>query len=309
VRVFITGGSGYIGRPTIRELRRRGHEVTALVRSANAAQTVKSLGATPVLGELSDVDALREAARNADGAIHLAMARGLQVAEIDCIAASAIQDGLNGGPYIHTSGTWVYGNTRGLVNEDAPANPPGVIAWRLANEKTVLGRGADGGHPVIVMPGLVYGCGEGLIQRCFIDPARSRGKLHYIGDGTNHWSLVHVDDIAELYVLALAAAPGTILAGVGEYSLTVADVLPALSIAAGCPGHFRSLTLDDARTELGPIAEAFALDQQVSSARAQAQLGWEPPPRDVLSELAGRGLEASGSASGGVQSRRLAARW
>jgi nucleoside-diphosphate-sugar epimerase len=290
VRVFVTGGSGYIGRPTIRELRRRGHDVTALVRSESAAQTVRSFGATPVHGELTDVETLREAARNADGAIHLAMARGLQVAEIDCVAASVIQDGLDGGTYVHTSGTWIYGNTGGVVDEDAPTDPPGVVAWRLANETRVLNRAADGGHPVIVMPGVVYGSGGGLIESCFVDPARSRGKLHYIGDGSNHWSLVHVDDIAELYVLALDAAPGAVLAGVGDYSLTVADLLPALSIAAGCAGQFESLSLDDARTELGPIAEAFALDQQVSSARAQTQLGWEPPPREVLSELAGRGL-------------------
>jgi len=37
---------------------------------------------------------------------------------------------------------------------------------------------------------------------------------------------------------------------------------------------------------MGPIADAFALDQQVSSARARSELGWNPPERDVLSEIA-----------------------
>jgi uncharacterized protein YbjT (DUF2867 family) len=47
MEVFVTGGSGYIGRPTIAALRRGGHEVTALVRGEQAAPLVAALGATP----------------------------------------------------------------------------------------------------------------------------------------------------------------------------------------------------------------------------------------------------------------------
>ena len=52
MRIFVTGGSGYIGRSVVAELRRRGHHVAALVRSDVASATVRALGAEPVHGSL-----------------------------------------------------------------------------------------------------------------------------------------------------------------------------------------------------------------------------------------------------------------
>jgi nucleoside-diphosphate-sugar epimerase len=286
MKVFVTGGSGYIGQATIAALRRGGHEVTALVRGEHGAQAVTGLGATPVMGTLADLGVLRDAAASADGVIHLAAARGPQAGQADRDAATAMQEGAGTSPYVHTGGTWIYGNTRGLVNEDVPPSPPSLVAWRLDNEKQVLARAASGGRPVVVMPGVVYGRGAGLIKQFLVDPARDRQVVHYIGDGANHWSLVHVDDIAELYALALSASAGSVYAGVTETGLTMAQVAEAASHAAGCPGRTASISLEQAQAEMGPIADAFALDQQVDSARARAQLGWNPPTRDVLSEIA-----------------------
>jgi nucleoside-diphosphate-sugar epimerase len=286
MKVFVTGGSGYIGRATIGALRRRGHEVTALVRGDRAAELVTALGATPVTGTLHELDVLRSAAVAADGAIHLAQERGPETATVDAEASGAIQDGIGSGPYVHTGGAWVYGNTNGVVDEDAPQSPPSVTAWRADNEKLVLGRAADGGCPVLIMPGVVYGYGAGLIEQFFTGPARERHAVRIIGDGYNHWSLVHVDDVAELYALALDAPAGSVYAGVTTSDYTLAQVGVAVSRAAGCPGRIESVTLEQAREIMGPIADAFALDQQVSSARARSQLGWNPPERDVLSEMA-----------------------
>src|SRR5580692_1357253 len=273
MKVFVTGGSGYVGRETIRALRRRGHDVTALVRGDHAAEVVAGLGATPVTGTLRDLAVLSTAAADADGAIHLAVERGPRAAEIDAGASAAIQDGIGAGPYVHTGGVWVYGNTNGLVNEDAPQSPPSVVAWRSDNEKRVLSRAASGGRPV-------------LIERFFTGPARTRHMVRIIGGGSNHWSLVHVDDIAELYALALGARAGSVYAGVAFADFTVAEIAEAVSQAAGCAGRVESVSLEQAREEMVPIADAFALDQQVSSARARDQLGWNPPNRDVLREIA-----------------------
>jgi nucleoside-diphosphate-sugar epimerase len=286
MKVFVTGGSGYIGQATIAALRRGGHEVTALARGEQAATVVSGLGATPVTGTLGDLGVLRDAAAAADGVIHLAAAQGPQAARIDRDAAAAMQDGAGAGPYVHTSGTWIYGNTRGLVAEDAPLAPPPIVAWRLDNEQRVLARAGSGGRPVVVMPGIVYGKAAGLIEHFLVQPARERQVVHYIDGGANHWSLVHVDDIAELYVLALNGPGGSAYSGVTHTDLTMADVAGAASHAAGCPGHTASVTLEQARAEMGPIADAFALDQRMDSARARGELGWNPPARDVLAELA-----------------------
>ena len=286
MKVFVTGGSGYLGQPVIRALRQQGHEVTALARSDAGAAAVSRLGAAPVRGGLGDLGTLRDAGAAADGVIHLASDRGARIAETDRAAAQALQDGVGSGPYVHTGGAWIYGDTGGMADESAPLAPPPVVAWRLENEKRVLARAGAGGHPVIVMPGLVYGHGAGLIEQFFTAPARSRGTVRYIGDGTNHWALVHVDDIADLYARALAAPAGAVYAGVSEPALAVTEVAGAVSQAAGCPGRTESMTLAEARREMGPIADAFALDQQLSSARARAELGWRLARRDVLAELA-----------------------
>ncbi|MFE3248403.1 NAD-dependent epimerase/dehydratase family protein [Streptomyces sp. NPDC059209] len=286
MKVFITGGTGYIGRPTVRALTRRGIEVTALARSAHSARTLSELGATPVEGSLTDTDVLRQAASRADGVIHLGVDYAEGTAGVDRAAAEAMQDGAASSPYVHTGGAWVYGDTDGVVDEDAPTSPPAITAWRPENERRVLARAASGGHPVVVMPGLVYGRSAGLVQSFFVDPARDTGAVPCIGDGSNHWALVHVDDIADLFVLALNAPAGSVYTGVSDQNLPLADIAQALSHAAGCPGTIESVTIEEAVRRMGPIAEAFALDQQLTGARARRELGWAPTHLDALAELA-----------------------
>ncbi|MFI9051983.1 NAD-dependent epimerase/dehydratase family protein [Streptomyces sp. NPDC053427] len=286
MRIFITGGSGYIGRSTVQALIRHGNEVVALARSERSARGLSDLGATPVAGALTDTDVLREAARQADGVIHLGVDYTASTAETDRAAAQALQDGAGSRPYVHTGGVWVYGDTDGVVDEDAPLNPPRITAWRVENEKRVLSRAADGGHPVVVMPGLVYGRSGGLVQSFFVEPGRTAGAVPCIGDGSPHWALVHVDDLAELFVLALKAPAGSAYAGVGGQNLPMADITRALSHAAGCPDRIDPLSLEEAVRRMGPIAEAFALDQQLTGARARRELGWTPTRLDALAELA-----------------------
>ena len=236
-------------------------------------------------GGLTDAELLGRTAEDADAAIHLAQDYGPDTAAVDLAAATAIQDGLGARPYVHTGGVWVYGNTDRMVDETAPQSPPPVTAWRADNEKQVLARAAEGGHPVLVMPGVVYGHGGGLVEQFLGKPARA-GSAHYIGSGENRWAMVHVDDIAQLYVAALSAPAGSIYAGVDDtQSPTMRQVAEAVSIAAGQPGTARSITMGQARHEFGPLADAFALDQRLSSARARRELNWAPADRDILGEL------------------------
>jgi nucleoside-diphosphate-sugar epimerase len=172
-----------------------------------------------------------------------------------------------------------------MVDETAPQSPPPVTAWRANNEEHVLARAAEGGHPVLVMPGVVYGHGGGLVGQFLGEPART-GSAHYIDSGENRWAMVHVDDIAELYVAALAAPAGSVYAGVDDTQKpTMRRVAEAVSIAAGRPGTASSITMGQARQEFGPLADAFALDQRLSCARARRELNWAPADRDILTEL------------------------
>jgi nucleoside-diphosphate-sugar epimerase len=285
MKVLITGGSGYLGRAIVRALQAQRHQAVALVRSDDAARRVESIGAVSVHGGLTDAELLGRTAEDADAAIHLAQDSGPDTAAVDLAAATAIQDGLGARPYVHTGGVWVYGNTHRMVDETAPQSPPPVTAWRADNEKQVLARAAEGGHPVLVMPGVVYGHGGGLVEQFLGKPARA-GSAHYIGSGENRWAMVHVDDIAQLYLAALSAPAGSVYAGVDDtQSPTMRQVAEAVSIAAGQPGTASSITMGQARHEFGTLADAFALDQRLSSARARRELNWAPADRDILGEL------------------------
>jgi nucleoside-diphosphate-sugar epimerase len=283
MRVFLTGGSGYIGRATIAELVNRGHTVQALARNERADEAVVAAGATTVRGGLSDLEVLNQAAADAEAVIHLAQA---STADEDLAAATAMQDGVGGGTYVHTGGSWVYGDTDGVRDETAPWNPPAVVAWREAVEKAVLARAAEGGRPVIVQPGLLYGGENRLIDVFYVQPGKKNGAIPYIGDGGNHWALVHLDDVASLYVAALSGKAGSVYLGVGGVNPTAKQVAEACAHAAGLDGKTTSITLEQARAEMGPIADAFALDQQFTPAKAERELNWRPRHTEPLRVLA-----------------------
>ncbi|MFJ5262489.1 NAD-dependent epimerase/dehydratase family protein [Streptomyces sp. NPDC088387] len=284
MKVFVTGGSGYIGRAVVAALVREGHTVEALARSERAADVVGGLGARAVTGGLTDLDVLNTAAARAQAVIYLAQADS---GEADLAAAGAMQDGIGGGTYVHTGGSWVYGDTDGVSDEDAPWNPPALVAWRERVETEVLRRAERGGRPVVIRAGLVYGLGGGLIDIFYAGPARRDGVVSCIGEGTNHWSLIHVEDLAELYVAALRARPGAVYVGVGGVDPTARDAALAVSRALGIDGKVRSVSPAEARETMGPIADAFRLDQRFSPARARAELGWVPRHTDPLTVLAG----------------------
>jgi nucleoside-diphosphate-sugar epimerase len=283
MKVFVTGGSGYIGRATIAALVRHGHVVEAVARSERSAGVVAAAGATPVRGDLGDLGVLNAAAARAEAVVHLAQADS---GEADLAAATAMQDGVGSGTYIHTGGTWVYGDTDGVVDETAPWNPPAVVAWRRPVEEAVLRRAQRGGRPVVVRPGLLYGGENRLIDQFYAAPGKRDGAVPCIGDGGNHWALIHIDDAAELYVAALGARAGSVYAGVGGVNPTAKEAALAVSRAVGLDGKTVSLTLEQARERMGPIADAFALDQRLTPARARAELGWTPRHTDPLAVLA-----------------------
>src|SRR5205823_5159420 len=71
-RVFVTGGSGFVGGALVRHLVARGIEVHALARSQKAIDAVRALGATPVKGELEATPAVVDAMRGCEVVFHAA---------------------------------------------------------------------------------------------------------------------------------------------------------------------------------------------------------------------------------------------
>ncbi len=283
MRVLLTGATGYVGRAVAQALRAAGHEVVGLARSDEAAAKLEAGGHAVLRGSLTDLDVLADGAGRADAIIHAAATGGADQADADTAAVHALLDALagSGKPFVYTSGIWVLGATGdGVADDDAPVNPAALVAWRPAVERAVVDGAARGIRSAVIRPGVVYGRAGGT-PGGFVASGRKKGVVRYVGDGSQRWPFVHVDDLADLYVLALDAPAGTVLNATGP-SLPVRDVAQAAARATGARAE--AWPLAEARARLGAYADALALDQQVSAPRARA-LGWRPSRPSVLEEM------------------------
>lgn len=285
MRVFLTGASGYIGSAVADRLRAGGHELTGLARTDAAASRLTAAGIRPVRGDFSEPAAVGSAAGGADAVISMATTYD---PTIDGPAIDAILVALEGSnkPFIYTSGIWAYGDTGGrVVDETTPGKPAALVAWRQAVEDRVREGARRGIRSVVIRPAIVYGRGGG-IPAGFVRSAREEGAARYVGTGDNRWPFVHVDDLADLYLLALERAPaGSLLLGVSGPSRPVRDVAVAASRGAGAGGRTVGWPVGEAREKLGAYADALVLDQQASGKRARELLGWKPHRPDVLDDL------------------------
>ena len=279
MKVFVTGGTGYIGGAIVQALVRAGHQVSSLSRSERGDAAVEALGAVPVRGALGALAPLAERIAEHDAAIHAAVDYGLGP-PADADAIGALLDGARRAgrdfSVVYTSGVWVLGDTGPTAaTEGTPTvHPAQAVAWRPAHERRVLDAATDRIATAVIRPGMVFGEKRGLIVPWF-DSAAREGRAAFVGSGDQRWALVHRDDLAELYRLVAGRRARGIFHGVDGASPTVGEAAAAASRAAGKGGAVRAIPVEEARKSMGPMADAFAMDQVVVSARA-TEVGWAP---------------------------------
>jgi nucleoside-diphosphate-sugar epimerase len=288
MKVFVTGGTGYIGSAVSLQLKKAGHDVQALVRNKDKASALQAAGVKLVQGDLGNPAGYAAAAYGVQAIVHCASDSGPKSVELDRKSiqnARELLHGRVGATFIYTSGIWVLGDTAGAVaDESRPTNPAQMVAWRPAHEELALGLSKEGIRAVVIRPGIVYGGARGITASLF-GTALKQGATQIVGEGANHWPLVHVDDLAELYVRLVERAPaGSIFHATDASTRTLREIAEAASRAAGKGGKVSSLPLDKARSTMGPFADALALDQKVSSEKARAELDWRPRHEDFVAE-------------------------
>ncbi|MGI8741874.1 MAG: NAD-dependent epimerase/dehydratase family protein [Bryobacteraceae bacterium] len=285
MKIFLTGATGYIGSAVAEALLAAGHTIAGLARSAEAVQQIRDRGMTPVQGDLKSPPGLVPQMAAVDGVIHAGTTNEGH-ADADAVFAmlKALED--TGKPFVYTSGIWVIGNTGDRpADESAAVQAPSIVAWRPAVERTVLDAARQGVRAIVIRPAIVYGRGGG-IPAMFIQSAQESGAARYIGDGMNRWPMVHVEDLADLYVRAVDRAPtGTLLHAADGSAVRVKEIAEAASFAADAGGRTESWPIDQAREKLGPLAEALLLDQIVSGDKAKQTLGWSPRAVGILDDL------------------------
>lgn len=291
MEILLTGATGYIGQAVLKRLLAQGHEVTAVVRSKERAEEVKAVGVTPVVGDLFDADWLRGQLETVQGAVHTAAGSDERDQAMNDAVIDAVIGAFTGTPkpFVHTGGVWTYGDNDDIADDD-PQQPPAITGWRPAGEERLL---ASDAKASVVRPGIVYGHGGGIPNALIGGPRDDDGALVLIGDGEQHWTTVHVDDLADLYLLVLGNAPGgTAYVGASGDNPTVRELgEAAVAGSDGDGGKVVPGSAEEAAERLGkPFAEALLLDQQTRGAGARA-LGWEPS-QPTLVELLRAGYPA-----------------
>lgn len=288
-RVFLTGGTGYIGSSILDAAIRGGHQVTAIVRDPEKVARVESRGATGLLAEIGTPKRYMDAALEADVVIHSAIEyspRGVQLERefLDRLLPAMEATG-ESRTFIYTSGVWVLGSAPEPVDETAPlAAPAEQSAWRVPHEQLVQSAMSMSLRTVIIRPGIVYGGGRGIVSDLLKDALN--GLVRVIGPGTNHWPCVYDRDLGELYIrLAETPEASGVFHANDEADETVNEIVEAIAGHLAQRPDVRHVPLDEARAKMGAYADALALDQKVRSPRARA-MGWSPSLRSVSGNVA-----------------------
>lgn len=285
MKVLITGGTGYIGSAVLRRLVDDGHEVEAVVRSSTSAEAVSRAGAAALMHDVTDVDWLTRRLRSADAMIHTASPQDGGSAGFDDAVLDAVIAAYAGTPkpFLHTGGVWVWGDSD-RITETSERRPAQLVAWRPARESRILDSAV---RATVIAPAIVYGGGGGLTNLIVERPAADDGAVPLLGGGGQHWTTVHVDDLADLYLLALEHAPGgETYIGVSGENPTVREIAEA-AFQPGTP--LRAELPAATRAWLGEaFADALMLDQQATGATARSALGWSPRRPGLLQELRAR---------------------
>jgi len=286
MNVALTGATGFIGSHILADLKKHGHEVTALVRDDEQADVVAARGATPSVVDLHDRPSVARLLGTAGGAIHTASPGDATSADLDSAVVDAAIEAFagTGRPYLHISGMWIYG-TNPAVSEESPMRPPALVSWKQPIERRLLD--AAGMRGAVIVSSAVYGNGGGSIPALLLgSPRDAAGNLIMIGSGSQHWPSVHVADLADVFrrVLEDDMARGYYVIGNGVHS-TVAELTQAAAAAVGAPGAVPGSDAE-ARARLGDyFAEVLLLDQGASAAKARSELEWHPTHATLVDEF------------------------
>jgi nucleoside-diphosphate-sugar epimerase len=313
MRVFVTGATGFIGFPLVKELIAMGHQVTGLARSEVSGQKLIEAGAQVQVGTVDDLDGLRRGASAADGAIHTAFYHQLShvplgtrlriflggtpggiiprfmaaAAATDHLAIDAIASSLpKGSPLVATFGTLAM-KPGHLATEDEPYDhePRSYGGVRARNEDTLkewAGRGLR--TSAIRLPPIVHGPTAFGLASLLIPRARKKKESAYIGDGMNRWPSTHQLDAAHLFRLALEKGPaGGTYHAVDEEGIPFREIAEVIGRRLNIP--VLSKSPEEARKHFGFIAPVVPLDNPTSSKLTRERLGWNPTHMGLLADL------------------------
>ncbi|KAJ5471608.1 hypothetical protein N7530_008965 [Penicillium desertorum] len=311
-QIFLTGATGYIGGEVLHALQHAhpDYEVAALIRDKEKASKV--LGAFPkvrvVLADLDNVDIIEEESRKANIVIHAASNKHIA-------SVKAIANGLAGrqnAHYIQVTGASVLAGPE--VDNNSYGEPSDQIIDDLDNaadlrdiiraykdrrvvDNYILDLGSSGPKTAIIFPPIIFGIGKGPVkQRSVQVPSLARATLLqrvslYLGRGLSRWGIVHVSELADLFVKlvenAVNATPspiwnenGLFFAEKGFESFKdIASVIAKEAHSLGyidSPDSVKSMNLEESNVVIPNGSVFLGTNGQGRASRAKKLLGWQP---------------------------------
>ena len=289
MRVFVTGATGFIGTPLVKDLIKAGYQVRGLTRSADGAQQLEEMGVEVHRGDLQDLDSLRSGASDMDAVINLAlghdMSKFAENAEHEIKAIKALGSVLKPGKLlVVTSGVAITNGAPGHIRlESDPAAESQEIPRKP--EQTAKAVAERGVHIAVVRNSQVHDVHKQGLVMYLIQIAREKGVSAYVGEGANRWAAAPVKDVAHLFRLATEkTGPGvTTYHAVQEEGVSLRDIAQAIGRGLNVP--VISIPAEKAAEHFGMFGHFVMLDMPASSEWTRKTLGWNPSGPGLIEDL------------------------
>jgi nucleoside-diphosphate-sugar epimerase len=288
MRVFVTGGPGFIGSAVVPDLIKAGHSVIGLARSDANEAALKAMGADVLRGSLEDTDSLRKGSAGSDGVIHLAFihdfAKFAENGQIDKRAIEAMGEALAGTnkPMVVTSGVGLLAPGRLSTEEDVARIGDAIPRVSESAAFAFAERGVR--VSAVRLPQVHGGDGKAGFVGYLYEIARQKGVSAFVGDGSNRWAAAHRADVAPVYRLALEkGVAGARYHAVGDEGVRLRDIAEIIGRQLNVP--VVSIPQDKAAEHFGWLALFASGDVPSSSALTQQRLGWKPTNIGLIADI------------------------
>lgn len=289
MKILITGAFGYIGRAVAKAFREKGHCVYGLVRKQHQADLILQDEILPVIGDLSQEETYSDILHEVEVVVHCGFSPLKNGPEIDAKLIDTVLKNFSSTPhsrsFIYTSGIWVYGSCGDrIVDESTPLNPVQKVIWRPSLEEKVIQASSAQLKTAVIRPGVVYGGVGGLTQLLF--ETSEKGAAPLIGDGSNHWPMIHLLDLAHAYVSVVEKeANRVILNVVDDSTVTLRELLDSIAHLTGKKEKMGAISLEQAEKQFGKLAEGLAIDLKVNNSRIKRLLDWKVHHAPFINEI------------------------
>lgn len=282
MKIFLTGATGFVGSVVAERLLGRGHLVAGLARNNDTAAKLEELKIEVVRGELHDFEVLKNAAGDADAVIHLAFSHNFEdyndAVRLDREVITSFGEALaqTNKPLIVTSSSAVLGDTRSdEADEDYPFDIESSRLKRGEAERDALQLSQIGIRSIVLrLPLFVYGRGGSSFLPFVIDQAKKERSANYFESGEQRVSAVHVEDAADLYVLALETTTAKGLYNVAAETVSLKDLNESAARLLDLDAV--SISEESAKKQFGKMFEFLSANNQLDSAKARRELLWTP---------------------------------